>query len=127
MPTGHGAGRMSGDDTGVDGGGVGGLGLRCGTGRCFVYLTSGVHRPQRRQRRQCQQERCRRGCPGCGVSRRCRSAGPTGHGASSGLVKSSDDAVGETRVAVRSGAMRLRVASAGHGAGQRRRWRPSFF
>ncbi|KAJ1107296.1 hypothetical protein NDU88_004688 [Pleurodeles waltl] len=47
----------------------------------------------------------RSGIVGCGVSRRCQSAGPTGHGASSCSVKSSDDGVGETRVAVQSGAM----------------------
>ncbi|KAJ1158486.1 hypothetical protein NDU88_011174 [Pleurodeles waltl] len=33
--------------------------------------------------------------------------GPTGHGASSGSVKSSDDGISETRVAVQSGFMRL--------------------
>ncbi|KAJ1168572.1 hypothetical protein NDU88_000492 [Pleurodeles waltl] len=67
---------MPGDDTGVDGAGVGGPGLQCGMGRCFVYLTSGVHRLRCRQRRRCQQEWCSRGWPGCGVSRRCRSASP---------------------------------------------------
>ncbi|KAJ1098353.1 hypothetical protein NDU88_003466 [Pleurodeles waltl] len=77
----------------------------CGAGRCFVYLTSGVHRPRCRKRRRCQQEQSRRGCPGCGVSRQCQSVGPTGRGVSNGSVKSSDDGVGETRDAVRSGAM----------------------
>ncbi|KAJ1200516.1 hypothetical protein NDU88_004340 [Pleurodeles waltl] len=61
--------KMPVDDTGADGAGVGGPGLGRGTGRCFVLLTSGVHRPRCRQRRRCQQERRRRGCPGCGVSR----------------------------------------------------------
>ncbi|KAJ1168073.1 hypothetical protein NDU88_000027 [Pleurodeles waltl] len=88
-------------------------------GRCFLYLTSGVHRPWCRQRCRCQQERCRRGCPGCDVSRRCRSAEPTGRSTSNGSVKSSYDCVSETRVAVRSGALRLHAASGGHGAGQR--------
>ncbi|KAJ1126303.1 hypothetical protein NDU88_004711 [Pleurodeles waltl] len=74
-------------------------------GWCFVYLTSSVHRPQCRQQHRCQQEQRRRGCPGCSVRRRCRSAGPTGRGASSGSVKSSDDGVREIRVVVRSGAM----------------------
>ncbi|KAJ1105391.1 hypothetical protein NDU88_002797 [Pleurodeles waltl] len=41
---------------------------------------------------------------------------------SSGSVKSSDDGIGETRVTLRSGAMRLRAPSAGHSAVQQRRW-----
>ncbi|KAJ1215107.1 hypothetical protein NDU88_002717 [Pleurodeles waltl] len=84
---------MPGDDTGVYRAGIGGLGLRCRTGWCFMLLMSGVYRPWCRQRWRCQQERLRRGGPGCGVSRLRRSAGPTGHGASSGSVKSSDDSV----------------------------------
>ncbi|KAJ1170131.1 hypothetical protein NDU88_002012 [Pleurodeles waltl] len=54
--------RMAGDDTGSDGAGVGGPGLRHGTGRCFVLLTSGVHRPRCKQWRRCRQERRRWGC-----------------------------------------------------------------
>ncbi|KAJ1158484.1 hypothetical protein NDU88_011172 [Pleurodeles waltl] len=142
VPTGHGAGSSV---VAAEAQSSVGPSQRCGTGQCYVTLTSSVHRPRCRQgclvttlesmalgpwtgavvrygtvlripyercpqatvrqRRRCQQERWLCGCPGCGVSRRCRSAGPAGRGVSSGSVKSSDDGVSEIRVAVRSGAM----------------------